>query len=439
MRDRAESRRRGRGSAPAGRWALLLLVLGGCATYSKSFAPVERCLVDRGPEQALAALDAQPHPARDQLLYLLNRALLLRELGDYPASTAQFEQAKVVIERLRALSLREQAASLLLNDTRRSYAGEPHEQVLVHLFEALNYLEAGQLDEARVEALQVDLRLRAFAEEEPESPFRSDPLARYLTGLIYEERGEWSDALIAYRKAYEAYRDHARHYRLALPQDLQGDLLRLAERMQLSGELDAFRQEFGRDPGVSPLGADRGELVVLFHNGLAPVKREQQLVQLDPTSGLLVAIALPRYERRPRRAVAARVAAGGGAATTERVADIGALALESHEARLPGIKARAFARAAAKYAAARVAQEKNGAAGLLLNLAGTLTERADTRSWLTLPGEIQMARLSLPPGSYPVTVEVLGQGDRVLCREELPGVRIRAGRRTYVSRYWREL
>lgn len=429
---------RGFGGRGAG-WALLGLwgAAAGCATHSASFAPVERCLVGQRPAQALEVLDGQRHAGRDRLLYLLNRAMLLRQTGDLRASSEHFEQAKALASQLAALSLTEKTASFLLNDTSRSYGGEPHELVLLHLYEALNYLEAGEADEARVEALQVDLRLRELAERVPESPFRADPFARYLTGLIYEERGEWSDAMIAYRLAFEAYRGHGARYPLAVPASLRGDLLRAAERLALSDEAQRYRGEFGLDgPGPPALGEGRGELVFLFHSGLAPVKREQILPYVDPSSGVAVTLALPRYEARPARANRALVSAGGEQAATEVVEDIEAIALENHEALLPSITARALARAAVKYAVARKAREENPAVGALLNLAAVLTERADTRSWLALPAEIQMARLSLSPGRHPVVVEVVGAGASVLCRREFPSVVVEEGRRTYLSYHW---
>lgn len=428
---------RGRGAA----WLLLALGAGlaGCATYSGSFATIERCLATQRPAEALAVLDRQQHADRDRLLYLLNRAMLLRQTGDYPGSSAHFERAKVLIDELSALSLREQVASFLINDATRSYGGEPHEQVLLHLYAALNYLEAGEADAARVEALQVDLRLRALAEQAPESPFSADPFARYLTGLIYDERGEWSDAMIAYRKAYEAYRAHGERYHLAVPPALRADLLRLAARMGLDGELERYRQAFGADePEEPPLAGGRGEVVFLLHRGLAPIKREETVVLPDPTSGLLVSLSLPRYERRPREAAQARVSAAGRTALTEVAEDIEAIALQNHQALVPGITARALARAVAKNAAAKQVKKKNEGAALLLNLAAVLTERADTRSWLTLPGQIQVARLPLPAGRHDLALEVLGAGGRVLCRQGYPGVPVEAGRRTYLSYHWVE-
>ncbi len=240
-----------------------------------------------------------------------------------------------------------------------------------------------------------------------------------------------------YRKAYQAYRGHAERYPLAVPASLHGDLVRAAERLGLEDEAERYRREFGLDgPGVSPLEDGRGEVVFLFHRGLAPVKREQILPYLDPSSGVVVTLALPRYEARREVARRALVSSEGQRGETEVVEDIEAIALANHEALLPVITARAAARAVVKYAVARRARDENPAVGALLNLAAVLTERADTRSWLSLPAEIQMARLPLSPGRHTVAVEVLGSGDGVLCRREFSGVVVEAGRRTYLSYHW---
>jgi len=90
------------------------------------------------------------------------------------------------MERLYAASISENALSFVVNDATVSYAGDDYEQVLVHLYMALNYLELGQRDEARVEALQVDTKLREIGEKIPANKFTEDALSRYLTGMIYE-------------------------------------------------------------------------------------------------------------------------------------------------------------------------------------------------------------------------------------------------------------
>ncbi|MBU1776089.1 MAG: hypothetical protein KJ899_05560, partial [Gammaproteobacteria bacterium] len=58
-----------------------------------------------------------------------------------------------------------------------------------------------------------------------------------------------------------------------------------------------------------------------------------------------------------------------------------------------------------------------------------------TRSWLTLPANVQLARLPLPPGSYDVTVELLGKSGQTISTEVLPQVVIRKERKTYLTRH----
>ncbi len=414
-------------------WMLALCGAAGCAGHARSFQKIERCLAEQDPRCGLDALEKRGTAGRDEVLFLLDRAMLLRAAGQLEESTRSFEAAKVAIEQRSALSVTEQTSSLVINDTTRSYVGEPFEQVMIHVFEALNYLETGAVDAARVEALQVDVRLRELADRYDEPILAEDPFSRYLAGLIYEDEGEWSDAMISYRLAYEAYQAHADRYPISVPRPLQVDLVRMAARVGLADEARRYRSEFGIER-CPPLPADvgQGELVVFVSNGLAPVKTAES-VTLPAPSGLLVRVALPRYEDRPNAVRDARVRVDGREADTVPVENIAGLAKATLEARLPGITTRALARAAAKYAAAREAQKQNQLAGFLLNMAAVLSEQADTRSWLTLPAEIRMARIPLAAGEYRVRLDVLGERG-VVERLDLGEVTIRPGKKVFRSR-----
>ena len=75
-------------------------------------------------------------------------------------------------------------------------------------------------------------------------------------------------------------------------------------------------------------------------------------------------------------------------------------------------------------------------AGALLNVAGVLTEEADTRSWNTLPYNIQLARVPLAPGSYSMKLELLDDRHRIVATPTLDDIVIRAEHKTFVSYYW---
>jgi hypothetical protein len=427
--------------------ATLALLFSGCASYSDSFSVIESDLAAQRFGAALETLERQRHPQRDHLLYLLNKAMLERMNGDYAASNRTFETAKARMEELRGLSLREQGQSLVINDATRSYAGEEFEQVLVHLYMALNYLQLGDRIDARVEALQVDERLREITQRLPENRYTEDALARYLTGMIYEELGERSDAMIAYRKAYEAYRRYGQNYSVAIPESLKHDLLRLSQQMGLTGEMQQYRNEFRIERWMSADElAEQGELIFLLHNGLAPIRREHAVTVPDPASGHFVRIAVPYYETRPTPVDGARVTAGGTSVSAQVAEDIRAIALKDLETKMPAITARALARAVLKAQMAKAAREnarqqnQNNAgaavAAMAVEIAGLVTERADTRSWLTLPSRIHLARLPLPPGTYTVKVDLLGDDGQIVSTQEYANMVIRRGAKTYLSPHW---
>ncbi len=445
--------------------ALLLatVFLTGCATYSDSFGVIERNLSKREYDAALLDIEKQSESKNSHVLYLLNKGMVLRMKRDFRGSNEMLEAAKIEMEQLYAASVSENALSFIVNDATVSYAGDDYEQVLVHLYMALNFLELGQLGDARVEALQVDLKLREINENIPDSKFSEDALSRYIAGMIYEELGEWSDAMIAYRKSYEAFQKYQANYGMSVPDMLKHDLIKLSSRLGLKDEEKLYREEFGIEPDTSPRTSEQeGELVFVLNNGLAPIKREKIIAtsgpspsivvestnhkRVNPSPPVFVNIALPYYESRPNNVRSARVSVSGENVRTQMMEDVDAIARASLDARMAAITARSIARAVSKVAIQnsvdRVGQNngKDPAAELIgslfVRVAAIATERADTRSWLTLPANVQLARLPMTAGSYNVKIELLGENERVIATGEYPDVIISKGRKTYLSQHW---
>src|SRR5262245_33034853 len=424
--------------------AACLTALGACATFSDTIQSTQRGLAQQQPKVALTEYEKLRPNASDHVLYLMNTGMLQRMAGDYDASTRSLEEAKHAIEALRALSLREQALSFTVNDATKAFIGEDFERVMVNNYLALNYLERGKLDEARVEAMQVDVLLRDKGQKTTiVKPYEEDAFARYLTGIVYEDEGEWSDALISYRQAYEAYQKQLKAFGVEIPETLKHDLIRLADRVGIPDEARKYREEFGIKDTMSEAELLKlGEVILTVHAGLAPIKRERSTTLPNPATGRILRIALPQYRSRAQPFVYASLAADAThSAKTSRVENIQGIAEKTLDAEMPLITARAIARMAAKDTAAAVAGSGNsndsGAAliGLLVNIAAVATERADTRSWFTLPGEIHLARLPLAPGDYNIRIELHGSGERVLDSEQIK-VTLRRGEKKYLSRHW---
>lgn len=441
--------REGRGlrTLPAMAMAGIFLVLGGCATYSQSFHVVERDLLSNDPVRALAALEKQAHNSRDQFLYVCNKAMLLRMLGKFRQSNEEIEKAKAIVQKYSAISVSEQTSSFIINDATRTYIGSPVEQIMLNVYAALNYLAMNDLDDARVEILQENIRLRALMQDDPDSPLSVDPFARYLSGIIYEDLGEWSDAMIAYRKAYEAYQKHAALYGIAIPQQLKRSLIQMADKVGLDNERQKYEQAFGLHLADLQKGIQNtGELVFIFSNGLAPIKRESSVQIIEPQSGRMIRISLPHYEKRNTRVARARLYLQSVrphlknnpklVTETEKVEDISRLEIETLKSQMAAITARALARAVAKHKLSDEAGQRNGLAGLIVNIAGVLTERADTRSWLTLPAQIQSARLRAPAGLYSAHVELLDRNNNIVLRRNLGKIKLTTEHNYYLSFRW---
>ncbi|MFQ5487713.1 MAG: COG3014 family protein, partial [Gammaproteobacteria bacterium] len=410
--------------------ALLAGLLSACASYGDWVRQLEYELAAGNYRGALAVLEDEGRRPRDALLYLLDRALLLRMDGDFAASNAAFEEAKVLMEKFSAVSVSEQAGALTINDLQRSYSGEAYERVLLHLFAALNYLELGLPREARVEILQLDVVLGQLEAES----LAAGAFARYFSGLVFEALGEADQALIAYRKAYRAYRDYPPAAALALPALLKTDLLRLTARLGLAEELARYRREFAMSVPLTEAAPAKGEVIFILFSGLAPLKHETRINAVTE-NGELVTVAMPYYDSRLPHVRKGVLEADGVRAESEAVEDINTLAMEALQRQAPLIMARALVRAILRHEAVEKAGEEDEGLGFLVNVAGVVSERADTRSWSILPSRIYLARLALPAGDYTLQVRLQN------ARGELAGtrrfdIRVQGGGKRFLSLHW---
>lgn len=403
----------------------------GCATFSEKFVPVEKKIASGAYSEALQLIEKDKGPERDQVLFLMNKGMVLRMSGDFAASNAAFEEAKVFIDKFTAVSVTEQAGAVSVNESLRSYAGASFEQVLLHIYKALNYLELNDADGARVEILQADTKLQTLAN----TSFKDDAFARYLTGIIFESMREYDDAMISYRQAYKFYKDSQAKYGVDVPESLKADLLRLSKRQGLHDEYDRFKAEFANiDWQDAKTLAQQGEVIVLLHNDLAPVKIENSIN--TAYDGRLVRIAVPGYKSRITRVKSMKVKAPGKEVSGDTVENIDGIARKTLDDEMPGIILRAAARVVVKDKTAKKVGEQNGILGLIMNIFGFVSERADTRSWVTLPNNIQLARLALEPGNYDIDLDMYDQNGALVATHSFRNVIVEKGKKQFRSYHW---
>ncbi|MFA6901590.1 MAG: hypothetical protein WC236_00765 [Gallionellaceae bacterium] len=399
----------------------LVIVLPGCATYSSGFAKVEQAAAVRDLDGAVKTLDELKLSGADEALHHLNKGTLLRLQGNYAESNKHFDIAKELADKLNAISVSEQLASVSVNDTMKAYEGLPSEQLMLYSFKALNYLEMSDVDAAAVEARQFDIKQSQIAKQNADAKYLSGAFVRYLNAMVYEAAGERDSARIELQKALDGYKKQNSGF--PVPPSLTADLARI---------------KAGK-PAPS-------EVVFILQNGLGPSLHEATIRVANPNpqnGSSLLSLAIPKLAKRSVPVARVELSAGSAVASAEVVEDVNDIAEKSLNDRLPAITARAVARMVVKNAAVGETKKRSndmGAFGLLANIAmdvgSAVSERADTRTWSLLPGVINMARLPLPAGTHDITATYYSESGAILATRVFKDIEIKPGRKAFVSDYY---
>ena len=207
-------------------------------------------------------------------------------------------------------------------------------------------------------------------------------------------------------------------------------------RQGLWSEYKTYKKEFNLS-NYTPVKSSKkfGELVVILNNGLAPIRSEKALYIFSPEVQQNLRVAFPAYDQPKQHLFLSRVNVNDKHYPLETVEDIDTLARYSLEEDMPGIMARATARAVVKYNSQKTASDNSSIAGLLMTVTNMVTERADTRSWTTLPQQIQLQRVLLPVGQHKVQIQLLNPVGRVVDVIE-ENVAIKPEQTSFVIKHW---
>ncbi len=432
---------------------------------------------------------------KSEFLYYLDLGLTQHLAKNYAQSNETFEQAKKIYDSNYTKSISAGAFSLFANDNIIPYYGHPYEAAYVNVFCALNYILQGLDNEAVVEARQIDnLFKKINADSYAKAFYNDDPFIRYFMGLVYENAGYYNDAVISYKAALKNYNTNSYSqsadykynknigYNLTVPKDLIFGLYDVYVLTGFSSEAEALKNKFPSlfSNRIVP-GKNYGELIIINYNGLSPKKidniielsfykalpyfnaetvdspEKEQVEKVNSAiragfSNDYIKIAFPEYKRYTNKVDSFVVEdinetiknSYGSLYESAAVADIGTLMINSLQKENLAIYSKTIARAVGRYVLAKVVadqvrqheNEKTGGwLGVLtqaaLNVANSLLEKSDKRSWRSLPDTINMARLSLPAGMHTVNIKYLGYDKSVISVEKI-SVEIKSNKKTFV-------
>ena len=440
-------------------WLVFIFIgLSGCASTSVFMSyPAQMSLTkqDINTSQYANAQQtlAKHRDSADKILYMMERGRVSFLAQDFGSSVKDFD---IVIEameaneekaKITARGVLGQSASLLSNENAIPYAGEGYERVFVHHYQALNYLFKNNLEAAGVEVrranIEQQLALRKYEEEvdqalegqreksilESNKSYieKYEAMSKvaasvknsfqnaytfYVSGLIYEARGEFNNALIDYKKALEIYPDNK--YLIA-------EVARLAKRLNFVDDYNKVKTK--AIPNLAnELNENEGKVVILYEYGYVPQKQEVQI----PFSFdfQLQNLTLPTYMggqgASPKLSVSNN---GRNMAKTEPIVNVAALAAKALHEKIPTNVVRQLSRMVLRQKAKTSMDDS--LLGAVVNIGHFLLNRADLRSWLTLPSVAQIAHLPVKAGKQELVLSVAG-------KQETVPVSIRSGRTSII-------
>lgn len=400
------------------------------AATAKAAAPATGKTDVTTPQTAtnIATQDAAAAPVSDDRLYLRQSLaafnLAEEKIDDYEA------QAKV--------KLGSETGAMFSNQANLPYRGHAYDKVMMNAYKALNYIQLGDRDAARVELNRALQRQRdAVAENAKRIEAAQDEAKAAKDGKAKSESGKSGSydvdkakadpklgpALTAVEtelnSAIKAYGDYVNPYVVFL------DGLFFMANAENNADLERARKSIERVAGMVPdnayIKADlataeaaangtlpAGLTYVIFETGSAPY-RDQYRIDI-PTFAFTGAVsyvgaAFPKIKYQSDYTPALKVTAGDQSLTSSTVSSMDSVVSLDFKNEWPTVLTKTLISTALKATVDAVVQkqasDKFGWAGQLAAkavtaAAGAAMNIADTRTWRSLPKEFQYVRLATP-------------------------------------------
>ena len=412
--------------------SILMLGLAGCATY-----------VDRGPRVRVAVEEADYETAatvaqnfsadepKDALVWNLEAAAALRAQGKLKESAKILEQVELSFraeEERPGFSVSGATLAAFSNGYAEAYRPRPADRIYASTYQALNRLELGDLNGARVSMARLRFVQQSFGSGQlyvkPKKAEGKYDVAKASQDERTKEGLGMIEENLASLTADGAYDDAFSHWLQGMfflrlgqdPSDREKARKELLAATQLNGSNDAFRRDL--KDAESPAGEGQGMIVyVIAETGMCPEWYQQRVdIPLFVVSSRVpyVSVALPAL-RPSGLNYNLKLKLDTKDVTLPLASRPDALIAKHFEAALPAIKAQAFTSAALKATASYVInksseeaanRQNSGSGAVLWSLAtkvGTAvytigTTKADLRNWSGLPARFSVARLEAKPG-----------------------------------------
>jgi hypothetical protein len=427
---------------PALTLAGICVLLSGCASYTDNTKGLREAWSAGDVQQAaqIATTKAKKDQGGvDALLWQLEAGATTRANRQFDDSLLAFSQSENLFDYWDArpdISLSREAAATMVNQTILPYRGRDYDKIMASTYQALNYLDVGKYDEARVEinrsyqyqkdavaanasrlaaAQQAANQSSAASRQNPSSTdsydvnraesdpqFQSNlndtygdldnvkfygpyvnPFSVYLEGLYFLGRGQTNSDFERSRVAFKRVQ-------------------------QMTGNNTFIDADYALADSLAGGGTVPPLTYVIFETGQAPIRQEIRIdipLFIVSRSVPYVGVAFPRlvYNDQFSPGLTVRMA-NADPVHTALLCNMDLVIGQDFKNELPTIIIKTLISAGAKAAAQYgiyAATKNSGDWAIVAEIAGVVyqaaTNQADLRTWVTLPKEFTYCRFPTPP------------------------------------------
>jgi hypothetical protein len=410
----------------------------GCQTYKPPMESWWSGDVTNAAKQFTAKAEKNKAD-KDTVIWRLEEGTALRAASQYQESIAAFDAAEDKInayDEQAKVSVSKETGALLSNQANLPYKGRDYDKVMLNAYKALDYLQLGEPDKARVEFMRAAQRQqdaeennrRRIEKEEAEiqkladSTNNTDVAAKNMADKANADTNFTQQVASDYGyldefKAKAIYVNPFVYYVSGLyfltANGDQSDLTRARDAFRFTlgsiGENKFIKQDLEMVDQALNGTPTPPTTYVIFETGCAP-ERDQIRIPIPLfLAGVrdvpYVGAAFPTLKKQGGQLPSLTVTAAGTNETTVLLASIDSAVGQDFKNALPTIITKtiisAGMKAAASYGANKEMEKENVWVKLLVKAAmigaQLAVDIADTRTWNTLPKEFQFCRIPTPP------------------------------------------
>ena len=424
--------------------AVIGLLATGCRTYEQQNRVIQSWHQGNLPSAAAEATKMADQNAnnKDAIVWRLEQGAVLRGAGKYQDSNTAFDTAQEKIDQISQeakVKLGHEAGALLSNLANLPYTGRAYDGIMLNTYRALNYLQLGESDKARVELTRAyqrqqdavednKRRIEKVQEEAAKSKDKATmDKAQQDPGFQSQVQGTCADL-----DRLKPYANYVNPFTVYL--DGLFFMANAADASDLERAHKSLERVAGFADGNDYVKQDLFDLdnlmkgkpltpttYVIFETGCAPLRGQIRIdIPIIVTKVSYVGAAFPTLKLQGNCVPGLTVTANGTSQTTSLVASMDSVIGLDFKNEMPIVITKTIAaivtKAVAAYGVNEAASQKGDFTALVSQIATAgyqmAVNTADTRTWTTLPKEFQLCRLPTPPDRK-LELEPAGGGQKI--------------------------